>query len=174
MQRRAFTIVELLVVLAIISVLIGILVVAVGGARTTARESTTRARMAAMVQAVTRFEGDTGYLPPLLDNDRSAIDGVEPNQQAGSGGPRYLNQMQGRYSYTTPAEYLLGYGSAAQDGHDGLGLRRPGDDGYWGAVTQDTLGDADGVLCDVCSEVPPRGRIIRRDSNQTMDTCLRL
>ena len=156
MARRAFTIVELLVVLAIISVLVGLLVVAVGGARTTARSSTTKARMGAMVQAVARFEGDTGYLPALLDNDRSALDGLEPTWRAGTSGPAYLRRMQGWYSYTSPAEYLLGYGSEEQDGHDGLGLRRPGEDGYWNALAQDALGDADGIGT-LFERTPPQG-----------------
>ena len=156
MRRPGFTIIELLVVLAIISVLVGILVVAIGGGREAARESTTRSRMGAMVQAVERFEGDTGYLPPLLDNDRSGINGLEPTWRTGGSGPDYLRFMQGFYSYTSPAEYLLGYGPAEQDGHDGLGLRRPGDDGFWGALNTDMLGNADGTPA-LDERRPPQG-----------------
>jgi len=159
-RRRAsavtagFTIVELLVVLAIISLLTGLLIVAIGGARSSALAATTRARMGAMVQATDRFEGDTGYLPPLLDNDRSALDGLEPTNRSGSSGPAYLERMQGWYSYTSPAEYLLGYGSSLQDGHDGLGIRRPGEDGYWGAQSFDGDGDGVGRLSE---RSPPQG-----------------
>ena len=150
--RRGFTILELLVVLAIISILTGLLIIAVGGARESARSATTRARMAAMVQGTERFEGDTGYLPPLLDNDRTALDGIEPCFRTGSDGPAYLNRMQGWYSYTSPAEYLLGYGPATQDGADGLGLRRPDDDGFWSA----TNGSGFGLLGDRRPPLPPQ------------------
>ena len=153
--RAGFTIIELLVVLAIISVLTGLLMVAIGGARSTAMGSTTRARMGAMVQATDRFKGDTGYLPPLLDNDRSALDGLEPTNRTSADGPAYLERMQGWYSYTSPAEYLLGYGSSLQDGHDGLGIRRPADDGYWGAQGI-AGGDAVGQLI---HRRPPQGTV---------------
>lgn len=155
--RRGFTILELLVVLAIISILSGLLIVAVGGARGSARGAVTKARMSAMIQATDRFEGDTGYLPPLLDNDRSALDGLEPTYRTGSDGPAYLERMQGWYSYTSPAEYLLGYGTALQDGFEGLGIRHPEGDGYWGAVRHDGSGDADGVgrLAERCPPQPP-------------------
>jgi hypothetical protein len=70
----------------------------------------------------------------LLDNDRSALDGLEPTNRTSGDGPAYFEQMQGWYSYTSPAEYLLGYGTSIQDGNEGLGIRRPGDDGFWGAL----------------------------------------
>ena len=55
-----------------------------------------------------------------------------------SGGfPKYLEVMQGRYSYTAPAEYLLGYGTQAEDGVDGMGIRHPGEDGWWDASFND-------------------------------------
>ena len=144
MSRRGFTIVELLVVLAIIALLVGLLIVAVGGARSTAMSATTQARMGAMAQAVARFEADTGYLPPLLDNDRAGLDGLELTNRPGSDGPAYLERMQGWYSYTSPAEYLLGYGTSLQDGHDGLGLRRPGEDGFWDAARVNGVAQLDG------------------------------
>ena len=136
--RRGFTLVEILVTIGIIVVLIGLLVVAAGGARQGAMRSTTGMRMTAMSQATTRFEADTGYLPPLLDNDRAGIPAVEPTRLSGAGGyPKYLEVIQGRYSYTTPAEYLLGYGGVEDDGYEGLGLRRPGQDGWWDASLND-------------------------------------
>ena len=136
--RHGFTLIEILVTIGIIVILIGLMVVAAGAARQGAMRSTTAMRMTAMGQAVTRFEADAGYLPPLLDNDRAGIPAVEPTRRLGSGGyPKYLEVIQGRYSYTSPAEYLLGTGSEAQDGHDGLGLRAPGEDGWWDASFND-------------------------------------
>lgn len=130
--------VEILVTMTIIVILIGLLVVAAGGARSAAIGATTQSRLNALSQAATRFEADTGYLPPLLDNDRASIDGIEPSRTMSAGRPAYLTVAQRRYSYTSPAEYLLGYGDAAQDGHDGLGIHRPGDDGYWRASLNDS------------------------------------
>ncbi|MBT7351945.1 MAG: prepilin-type N-terminal cleavage/methylation domain-containing protein, partial [Phycisphaerae bacterium] len=133
-SRRGFTMVEIMVVMAIIVVLIGLLIVAASGARQAAMASTTGSRLTALSQATTRFETDAGYLPPLLDNDRAGIDGLEPNRKTRANGyPDYLATMQRRYSYTSPAEYLLGYGTAAEDGQDGFGIRRPGEDGFWNA-----------------------------------------
>jgi type II secretory pathway pseudopilin PulG len=139
--------VEILVVMAIIVVLIGLLIVAAGGARRAAMASTTSSRLDAMSQAVTRFESDAGYLPPLLDNDRAGVDGLEPNRKnRGPGGyPDYLATMQRRYSYTSPAEYLLGYGTEAEDGVEGLGIRRPGEDGFWDASWNDGVDDDEGI-----------------------------
>ena len=147
MQARAgFTMVEIMVVMAIIVVLIGLLIVAAGGARQAAMASTTSSRLNALSQAVTRFESDAGYLPPLLDNDRAGIDGLEPNRKTrASSYPDYLATMQRRYSYTSPAEYLLGYGTEAEDGVDGFGVRRPGQDGFWDASWNDQGGTGEGV-----------------------------
>jgi type II secretory pathway pseudopilin PulG len=138
--------VEIMAVMAIIVVLIGLLIVAAGGARRAAMASTTGARLNALSQAVTRFESDAGYLPPLLDNDRAGIDGLEPSRQIrGSSYPDYLATMQRRYSYTSPAEYLLGYGTAAEDGKDGFGIHRPGEDGFWNASWNDGVSSDQGV-----------------------------
>lgn len=135
--RRAFTLVEILVAMGIIVILISLLVVAAGGARTGAMRSTTDMRLDALAQAVSRFEQDTGYLPPLLDNDRAGVQGLEPTRIMDGQFPKYLAIMQGRYSYTSPAEYLLGYGTVDEDGVDGYGMRHPGEDGWWNASFND-------------------------------------
>ncbi len=158
-MTRGFTMIEILVTMGIIVVLIGLLVVAAGGARSAALASTTSTRLDALSQAVTRFESDTGYLPPLLDNDRAGIDGVEPTRAIAGGRPAYLTTMQRRYSYTAPAEFLLGYGTEAEDGYgavmdasgaitdasDGFGIRRPGEDGFWNASWNDGVNPSEGV-----------------------------
>ncbi len=158
-RARGFTMIEILVTMGIIVVLIGLLVVAAGGARSAALASTTSTRLNALTQAATRFEADTGYLPPLLDNDRAGIDGVEPTRVMVGSRPAYLTAMQRRYSYTSPAEYLLGYGTEAEDGYgavtdasgavteasDGFGLRRPGEDGFWNASWNDGVNPTEGV-----------------------------
>ena len=148
-ERRAFTMTELLVTIGIMTILLTILVVAVGGVRETARVASTRAVMTAMSQATSRFREDTGYLPPILDNDRGLVDAVPITDTTGSDGtPNYLSQMQGWYSYTSPAEYLIGYGDQGEDGFGGdpngtanrPGIRNPGSDGVWGATRDPDTG----------------------------------
>ena len=145
-HRRGFTLVEIMVVMAIIVVLIGLLIVAASGARQAAMASTTGSRLNALSQAATRFESDAGFLPPLLDNDRAGIDGLEPTRKTRTSGyPDYLATMQRRYSYTSAADYLLGYGTEAEDGVDGLGTRRPGEDGFWNASWNDDVSADEGI-----------------------------
>lgn len=67
--RRGFTIVELLVVVGIIAVLVGILLVAFGGANRSAKRSNAERFIATIGQAVEAFEREMGYLPPILAYD---------------------------------------------------------------------------------------------------------
>jgi len=163
--------VEILVTMGIIVVLIGLLIVAAGGARQGAMVATTQSRLKALSQAVTRFEADTGYLPPVLDNDRAGLDGLEPTRNRVNGYPAYLTAMQRRYSYTSAAEYLLGYGDEQHDGYGyspddpsaatsgTLGLRRPGDDGFWNASWADGVG-ADTGRPELCERRPDRSGVL--------------
>ncbi|MCP4758743.1 MAG: hypothetical protein GY894_01515 [Planctomycetes bacterium] len=167
MPRRAFTMVEILVTMGIVVVLIGLLVVAAGGAREAAMVATTKSRLRALSQAVVRFESEAGYLPPLLDNDRAGVDGVEPTRKMDGDYPVYLTAMQRRYSYTSPAEYLLGYGDEEHDGYGydvddpteataaSLGIHRPGDDGFWNAGWSDNVGTDEGRP-ELCERRPAR------------------
>ena len=148
-RRPAFTMTELLVTIGSLTTRLVSLVVAIGSVRETARVASTRAVMTAMSQATNRFREDTGYLPPVLDNDRGLVDAVPITDATGAGGqPRYLTQMQGWYSYTSPAEYLIGYGNQSQDGLGGdpggassrPGIRFPGADGVWGATRDSDTG----------------------------------
>ncbi|MCH2152615.1 MAG: type II secretion system GspH family protein [Phycisphaerales bacterium] len=158
MRRAGFTMTELLVTMGIVIVLVSILIVTVGGVRETARIASTRSLMTAMSQATSRFEEDLGYLPPILDNDRGLVDPVPITETVRDQDsyPKYLHDLQGWYSYTSPTEYLLGYGSHLEDGYGGPdwdsipdgsdddsipdgqqrnypGLRNPGTDGAWGS-----------------------------------------
>jgi len=142
--RKGFTLLELLIVTAMIILLLGILVVALNKASKTAQSTNTRALMTSINQALVRFQGDIGYLPPVLENNR---DLYFPPDPLGN----YAAEVQDWYSITTLAEYLIGYGNDQQDGHgdefDGsigaLGIRDPGSDGVWGSTIQ---GPADGSL----------------------------
>ena len=62
-----FTLVELLVVVAIIGVLASILIIRLSGHTDKARVSTARAHISQLETAVITFKGDTGRLPQSLD-----------------------------------------------------------------------------------------------------------
>jgi type II secretory pathway pseudopilin PulG len=140
---RGFTIVELLIVIAVIIMLMGILIVAINAATRTAQGTNTRALMSSIKQALVRFKGDIGYLPPVLgdtsptildaDNhdlrklfdprgenaqwDSSSDDDILPERRDGNPNNNYPVNVQEWYSVTTLAEYLLGYGHHNQDGY---------------------------------------------------------
>jgi type II secretory pathway pseudopilin PulG len=59
-----FTIVELLTVLAIITILMGILVPTISFVRNTAREAKQKTQLATIDMAIMAFKGDRGYYPP--------------------------------------------------------------------------------------------------------------
>ena len=65
-KPRGFTIVELLIVIAVIILLLSILIVAVNAATRTAQSASTRTLMNSMKQALVRFKADIGYYPPVL------------------------------------------------------------------------------------------------------------
>lgn len=167
--RRAFTIVEMLVVVAIIVVLMSILLVAVSLARGAAQRASTTFTMNSISKALVQFQGDLGYLPPVLGVRTAApaslmVVGQERDAVAppvwgagGLGSPTYAQNIQGWFSDTSLAEYLLGYGDRTEDGYGvvgnysqalssfgnspgvketpTLGIRSPGADGVWGAWT---------------------------------------
>ena len=65
-RRPGFTVVELLVVMAIIILLIGVLLVGLSQAAGTAQKAQTQFLMNSMAAALAKFKGDHGYLPPVL------------------------------------------------------------------------------------------------------------
>ncbi len=65
-RRQAFTVIELLVVMAVVAILLSLLVVAVAAATRTGQAANTRQLMASIKQGLARFKADIGYLPPVL------------------------------------------------------------------------------------------------------------
>jgi type II secretory pathway pseudopilin PulG len=136
-RRRGFTIVEILVVVAVIILLLSILIVALNKAAASAQVANTRNLMGTLRQALIQFKDDVGYYPPVLDETRAL---VEPPTASFSAGDQ-LN-FQSWFSITSPADYLIGYGNAQQDGYGAPGdvtrpapgIRSPGRDGVWGAT----------------------------------------
>ena len=60
-----FTTIELMVVIGIVTMLLGILLVALNGATRSAQSANTRALMNSMKTALVTFRNDIGYLPPV-------------------------------------------------------------------------------------------------------------
>ncbi len=144
--RGGFTIVELLIVTAMIILLLSILVVAVNRASRTSQVTNTRALMNSISQSLERFKEDVGYFPPVLGDvtpmvfdpanhdfrklfdsrGEDLIEGTPDDILPDS--PSYAVNVQDWYSVTSLAEYLLGYGEGRQDGY-GAGPNSPSYDG---------------------------------------------
>ena len=159
--RGGFTIVELLIVTAMIILLLSILVVAVNRASRTSQITNTRALMNSISQSLERFKEDVGYYPPVLGDltptefdpvnhdfrklfdprGEDLIEGTPDDILPDS--PDYAVNVQQWYSVTTLADYLIGYGDDQQDAYDEIGIRHPGPDAVWGATI---YGAADGSL----------------------------
>ncbi len=154
-KLRGFTIVELLIVIAVIILLLSILIVAVNAATRTAQSASTLTLMNSMKQALVRFKADIGYYPPVLGEMASPPDLLrawfEPPIPDSAG---YANDIQNWWSSAAMAEYLLGYDEGRYDGYGyedfgetpTLGIRDPGPDGVWGAVTNPSPPPGDGSL----------------------------
>jgi prepilin-type N-terminal cleavage/methylation domain-containing protein len=75
-----FTLVEMLAVLLILSILMGFLVTSMFGARQTANEKLTEARISTIAAAIGSYEGATGDFPPSRLDDGLAGSGSELNR----------------------------------------------------------------------------------------------
>lgn len=161
---RAFTLVELLVVVSIIVILLGILIPASSLVLGGARASSNQALLRALSDGAYAFNQDFGYYPPVLAPDPdlpSEMHAADHTDSSRTAQERYDDLMDVRWhSVTTPAVYLLGIGSLApepsnsglspvptwlttdtdpnyanrHDGADGLGIRNPGPDRSWGGA----------------------------------------
>src|SRR5258708_28785466 len=79
-DRSAFTLIELLTVMAIITLLIGILTPALGAARDKAKTTAVRAQLNAMEVGLEHFNGDESKYPPSNANQYAsnpAVPGAE-------------------------------------------------------------------------------------------------
>ncbi len=163
-KQRAggFTLVEMLIVIAIIIILLGILLVGLNHATKTAQTAHTKALMTSIRQGLVRFKEDVGYYPPVLGVERELID--LPNITDLSD-IDFVKQMDQWYSWTSLGEYLVGYGHQEQDGYGykspaqggplyndenpPVGIRHPGHDGVWNSTSRN------GTLADRFSTIVP-------------------
>eukprot|EP00657_Telonema_sp_P-1_P012765 TRINITY_DN9544_c0_g1_i1.p2 TRINITY_DN9544_c0_g1~~TRINITY_DN9544_c0_g1_i1.p2 ORF type:complete len:118 (-),score=22.89 TRINITY_DN9544_c0_g1_i1:149-502(-) len=63
-SRRAFTLVELMIVIVIILILIGLLVPAIGAVRLRAQQAQVRAEISNLEASIAAFKGEFGMDPP--------------------------------------------------------------------------------------------------------------
>lgn len=112
-QSRAFTMVELLVVITIVALLSAIALFSIGNVRSSARDDRRRADLAAMSSSFEKYRADCGQYPP-----QSAYDNVAVGASLNGSGVRaacgsndvYLQRMPGdpanpgtKYAYTNPS-----------------------------------------------------------------------
>jgi len=147
-SRAAFTLVELLVAIAIIALLIGIVVAALFGAQAFARRAAGTAQLQTIASGLDTFRNDIGYLPPLISALNATTDAIEtPETLAAREDTRAKKRStlaqeyrNARYmSEWSLAAYLLGEGDLngdsdtnpadldKDDGKQGLGIRNPGE-----------------------------------------------
>ncbi|MBX3368223.1 MAG: prepilin-type N-terminal cleavage/methylation domain-containing protein [Phycisphaeraceae bacterium] len=88
--RRAFTIIELIVVILIIVIISAILLPALGGARNVARKTATQNLIQQLLSAVSRFEQDQRRLPGYF----SPTEMGNNDQFAGTGSGRGMSSME--------------------------------------------------------------------------------
>jgi type II secretory pathway pseudopilin PulG len=162
-RARAFTITEMLVTVGVIVILAGILITTLSKAARTAQKGRTIQLMTAINDAISRFETDHGYIPPVLGPQSTVAGGVGHGRDLLSL-PVGDQQQQAYYSLTSLPEFLLGYDDRRMDGfgyvptassplppwmltgaepdpnfpgereHPALGMRSPGPDGFWNAT----------------------------------------
>lgn len=70
---KAFTLIELLTVIAIIGILAAIIIPTTGAVRTAAKKADTKARFGQWAQAMTLFQQEYGYFPNIDNNTNKVV-----------------------------------------------------------------------------------------------------
>ena len=98
--HSAFTLIELLIVITVIGILVGLLLPAINGAMTTARELAIRTEMTQVEQAIESFKTKYGFYPPSFEqfNKTQANDLTHPGLSAFV---RYLNRVAPNHQEST-------------------------------------------------------------------------
>lgn len=142
--RRGFTLIEVLMVVAIIAVLVGLLIVALNKVRGTGERASTEKLMQSIDAGLSQFNADHGFFPPLLDDTIGTGGGGELQPY-----PVDRSDDVDYYSVLTLAPYLMGVGDLNGDGDvdqyddglEGAGFRDPGPDRAWGYAYRGTNGN---------------------------------
>lgn len=106
MSRPGFTLMEILVVIAIIALIMAMVFGALNRATITAKRSASKRSASALVQSVVNFRNEFGFLPPLVHDGLSVSAGNDDYRpvlfdgSAASDGPIF-EQIGGGYNYKT-------------------------------------------------------------------------
>lgn len=128
LRQRAFTLVELLLVLTILAILAGIVLPKIAGRGEQARETAAKANMASIKTALSMFEVDNGYYPRGRDGLQALM--VKPREANNWRGP-YLEKQpidpwNQPYVYENPGRKnptgydLYSKGQTGQGGNDAI------------------------------------------------------
>jgi len=142
LHHHAFSLLEIMIVVAIIAMLVALVTVVAGRLRGTAERTSTLNLMSAIESGLEQFKADIGYYPPLLTDDLTIPD--FPTRR-----DNYDNRRDLRYYSTlTLVPYLEGVGNLNRsegtleqeagdeedDGYAGDGFLDPSPDKSWGGA----------------------------------------
>lgn len=159
---RAFTLLEVLLVVVILTVMAALLFVAIGAAVRTVRRSAEQQYVRSLATAVEQYKQSAGVVPPLVADGPGDADGplvitpvagqpARPRLKGENNGDlapvvRFLRYEtdatagnRARFSEYTLSIYILGVLGKKYDGVDGPGFTKPDSDGVFaraGSVTQ--------------------------------------
>ncbi len=99
-QGRGFTIVELLVVIAVIGILMGLLLPAIQAARESGRKTACMSNVYQIAMAMNRYDQDKGKLPGWMKRVYCRNDGIDNNRKAG------VDEANEHLTWSWPPELL--------------------------------------------------------------------
>jgi prepilin-type N-terminal cleavage/methylation domain-containing protein len=105
-KRRTFTLIEVLVTIAIIAILAGLLMPAIGKAREKAKIVQTRGQINALLMAIKMFESTYGYLPITKEEMEAAYSAGDYEREIGNSAthPMYTTLIKCLQNVDTPAK----------------------------------------------------------------------
>ena len=163
-RRAGFTLVELLVTIAIIAVLLGIVIAGLFGAQSFAKRAAGTAQLQAIAQGLDAFQTDMGFYPPLISHLNDATGAIETPEtlaaqvaKAGRNAALATAYREARFmSEWSIAAFLIGEGDLngdqdadpakldQDDGKVGNGIRNPGASRAWKIPSGDHLAQNSG------------------------------